>query len=42
MMRKEEIAVYYDLLGLKCEAVSGTLFARKLTDADWFRNRRKD
>lgn len=42
MMTKEEIEMYYDLLGFKYEAAIGALYARELVDADWVRESRKN
>lgn len=40
-MTKEEIEMYYDLLGFKYEAAIGALYARDLVDDEWVRQSRK-
>lgn len=41
MMTKEEIEMYYDLLGFKYEASIGILYSKQLVDAEWVRDSRK-
>lgn len=40
-MTKEELEMYYDLLGFKYEAAIGALYARDLVDDEWVRQSRK-
>ena len=40
-MTKEELEMYYDLLGFKYEAAIGALYARDLVDDEWVRESRK-
>lgn len=40
-MTREEIEMYYDLLGFKYEAAIGALYARELVDEEWVRESRK-
>lgn len=40
-MTKEEIEMYYDLLGFKFEAAIGVLYAKDLVDGVWVRQSRK-
>ena len=40
-MTKEELEMYYDLLGFKYEAAIGALYARDLVDDEWINQSRK-